>query len=92
MAQYTVEISDQILNRVIDGVAYQNGYLDEVDDPQNPGTLMPNPMSKIKFCKKANEKWIRDCFEAHEANIGAETGRASALADSRSISNQVTVS
>ena len=49
MAVIGFEISDGKKTRVIDALALQWGYQDQVEDPNAPGTSVPNPQTKEQF-------------------------------------------
>ncbi len=80
-ASYTITIPDNIVNDVIDGIAFQNGYKDNIQDPDDPINTIPNPESKTAFAKRMNRKWIRDNVRAWEANQSQKTAREQAITD-----------
>lgn len=77
MAQMSFTIPDSILARVINGVAYQNGYQDQVPDAN--GNLVANPYSKTQFAKDCLKAYVKNCVVSWEANQAAETARVAAV-------------
>lgn len=76
MADYTITIPANILNRVIDGVAYNNKYRDEIEDEN--GDMIPNPESKVDFAKRMNRRWIRSNVSSWESKNAGATAIAEA--------------
>jgi len=91
MATYTVTIPSNILTRVIDGIAYQHKYHDNIPDPNDPSNTIPNPESKIDFAKRMNRDWIRTNVRAWEANEAADDARETAISDADVATDPLTV-
>lgn len=64
MATLTITIPNPILNRVLDGYAYQHGYQDEI--PDTPNTTKPNPETKNQFVRRILEKHIKQSVRVYE--------------------------
>lgn len=61
--------------RILDGICYQNGYQDEVYDPEDPNKRIPNPESKDAFMKRIiQERILRDCL-AWEISVAQTIAR-----------------
>ena len=64
-------LPDAYMSRIVDGVAYENGYQDQIEDPENPGEYINNPVSKASFAKQAMADrcidYIRLCVKRHES-------------------------
>lgn len=67
------------ITRAIQGVAYQNKYQDEIDDPDNPGEMIPNPETKAQFAKRMIKEYIINNVRAWEANQAADAARTAAI-------------
>ena len=52
MAQIILTIPDEHVSQLIDDMAANYGYQDQIEDPENPGTLIPNPVTKAVFARK----------------------------------------
>ena len=88
MASYTITIPDNIVSRVIDGIAYQHKYQDEIDDPSTPGEVIPNPESKVAFAKRMNKRWIRENVKAWETNLAKATAGEQAASENQPQANR----
>lgn len=74
MAQVTFTIPNEIVTRVLDGVAYANGYQDEIDG-------QPNPESKADFAKRMICVYVKQCVVTYESGQSAQdAGEAARLA------------
>lgn len=76
MASRTFTIPDAILPRVINGVAYANGYLDNIPNPSNPAQTIPNPETKAEFFLRRTREYWKECVKAYETKLAIETARA----------------
>jgi hypothetical protein len=85
MGSITLSWDAQYDQRIVDGIAYQHGYQDEIEDPENPGQMIPNPVTKVQFAKQMARHWVRECFKAWEANLAAEQARQDAIADAEQV-------
>jgi len=90
-ASYTVTIPNNILTDVIDAIAYQHGYLDNVVDPDNPSQTIPNPESKIAFAKRMNRRWIRLNVKAWEQEQAGNAAREQAIKDANTKTETIEV-
>ncbi len=52
--------------RVIDAFVTAFNYEDEVEDPENPGEMIPNPESKAKMVKREIARYVKDVVKAQE--------------------------
>jgi len=76
MAQITINIPDNILTRVIAGVAYDNGYRDQLLDENNqPYT---NPETKSQFSRKVIIRFIKNSVKSFERNQAVESAKVTA--------------
>ena len=71
--------------RVIEGIAMQHGYQDQIADPDNEGEMIANPESKGDFALKMTKQWIIENVKAYEANKAAEEARAAKITEVESI-------
>ncbi len=62
--------------RVLDAVAYANGYAETVLDAN--GNLSPNPVTKAQFAKNVLKDWIKANVVAYESAKAADQARQSA--------------
>jgi hypothetical protein len=76
MATLSITVPDAIVQRVLNGAAYYNGYQDQVQDGN--GNLVPNPMTKVQFVKNIIKTYIKNCVTAYEATHAAEVARQAA--------------
>lgn len=81
MAQVSFTIPDAIISRVNNGVAKYHGYATEIDDPANPGSMIPNPESKGQFSKRMTREQWKTWVVLSETHIGGEAARALAEAE-----------
>lgn len=89
MADITFVIPDNVLSRVIDGVAYANGYEDTIDSGnQLQPELVPNPESKVDFARRMIREYIKHCVQTHEVKKAAEEAQEIAFA---AVENEVTI-
>lgn len=65
MAQVTFTIPNEIVTRVLDGIAYANGYQDEIDG-------QPNPESKPDFARRMIRTYMKQCVVSYEARVAGE--------------------
>jgi hypothetical protein len=59
MAQIILNIPDALVNRVIAGMCGLHNYPTEIQNPDNPDEMIPNPESKADFIKKIIKKRIK---------------------------------
>lgn len=83
MAQRTYTIPDAQLQRILNGVVYQNGYTDNIKDAN--GNTIPNPVSKTQFFDQVTYRFWKESVKAYESSTAAETARLAALASADSI-------
>lgn len=65
-------------SKVIDAFVYAYGYQDNVDDPNNPGQTIPNPVSKQPYFNRIIRDYIRDVVRGREIAVAEATARATA--------------
>jgi len=82
MAQFSIEIADQDITRVLDAVAANYGRPDQVENPDfnsslptdpvsNP-ELIENPESKSVFANRMVRKFLSDNVSAYEVRLAKE--------------------
>lgn len=80
MAQISITIPDAILNRAINGVASHHGYQNQIEDPADPGQMIPNPETKAQFAKRmirfVVKSWIVQAEAVGEAKTARDTAEA----------------
>jgi hypothetical protein len=76
MAILSVTVPDAIAVRVLNAVAYYNGYTDMVWDMD--GNQSPNPVTKAQFAKDVIKIFIKNVVVAYEAMKAAEDARQAA--------------
>ena len=64
MAQFTISIPDDKVALVKNSFAIQYNRPDEIDDPDNPDVMIPNPVSKVQFAKNIIRSFIREVVRA----------------------------
>jgi len=74
----TINIPDPISQRVIDGIAYQHSYKDQVHDPET-GTDIDNPETKGQYTKRMLILWAKDNVKSWEANQATDAARQTAI-------------
>jgi len=74
-------VSAENKTRIINGIAYQHGYQDQIEDPDNPEQMIPNPEGKGAFCKRMTKEWIRANVRAYEANQAVIIARDAKIAE-----------
>ncbi len=77
MATISLTIPDAIAVRVLDAMAYGNGYTDTVTDMN--GDPLPNPITKMQFAKNVLKGWIKSNVVAYESVKAAENAREVAI-------------
>ncbi len=82
MAVISITIPDTLVTRVVNGVAYQNGWTAQVPDPNwegpGPAPLVPNPVTRAQYARQVIKEWVKANVVAYEAVIAAESARAAA--------------
>lgn len=78
LLEFSLEVGDN-RTRIIDGIAYQHGYQDEIDGEANPET-------KGEFVKRMVIRWVKENVKAYEANKAAIEARDAAIANADAIS------
>lgn len=74
MANISITIPDEYVQRVLEGMAGQLGYQPTIDG-------QPNPETRAQFCKRQVAVFVKNCVRSYEANIAAEAARLAAIAD-----------
>jgi len=72
----TTTAQDQRIAAAVRGVLH---YQDEIPDPNDPETMIPNPESIVEFFKRKMIEHIKNLVKQHEANIAADSARTSAI-------------
>ncbi len=78
MATLSVTVPDSIVARVLTGVCGYNGYQAKIQDPNNPGNLIDNPVTPGQFAKDCIKQYLKNCVVAYEAVKAAEDARQAA--------------
>jgi hypothetical protein len=81
MATITINIPDNVLQRVVNGVAVAHGYQERIPDPANPDATIPNPQTRAQFAKAMLVKFVKDSVKQAEAIEAAEAARQQAARD-----------
>ena len=80
MATITFTLPDAILPRVVAGMCGRFNYQEVIDDPVNPGKMIPNPETKSVFCKRKIREFIKQQVLEYESQLAAtaahETGNS----------------
>ena len=84
MAELKVNIPPPQLTRVLNGFSYQHGYQDQIDDPANPGTLIPNPQTKSEFTKDKLKEFVKESVKAYEGSNAGKAARQAAIKNAES--------
>ena len=69
----TVTVPDAKVPAVLDALAYQNGYTDEIENEE--GEMIPNPVEKPVYIKS----WILDVVRASYKAYNDALAKAAAL-------------
>jgi hypothetical protein len=83
MAKITINIPDTKLQRILNGLAYQYGYQDEIEQP-GPGrrdTKVPNPETKQQFVRRMLKRLIIQAVQQYESNEAAEQARQAKVSE-----------
>ena len=86
MAQFSIAIADEDVNRVMDAVAFNYGWSENVVNPDfdpnlpidpstNPETIT-NPENKLVFTNKMVRQFLSDHVRAHEINAAKAAAEA----------------
>ncbi len=82
MATIPITIPDPIVARANNLLGRKWGYRDEVPDPADPETLIPNPESKGDFNKRKIVEWVKSEAVAQEVHEAGQTAQATQQATS----------
>ena len=77
MSELKIIIPDAVKNRVIDAMAYQYSYQDQIENED--GNLVDNPEKKPAFVKRMTIQWIKENVKAYESSSAVDTARKDAL-------------
>lgn len=66
MAQFNFTIPDAQVNRVVDALAVLTGWTATIRDPQNPGQMITNPVTKNQNAKNTISGFIKDSVKEVE--------------------------
>jgi hypothetical protein len=64
MVQFTINIPQERVADLLDAFAVQYNYQAEIDDPNNPDVMIPNPVSKAQFAKNTIKTYIKEVYIA----------------------------
>jgi hypothetical protein len=84
MGSITLSWDAQYDQRIVDAIAYQHGYQDEIEDPET-GEMIPNPETRAQFARRCARQWVKECIKAWEANQAAEQARLAAIEDAEQV-------
>ena len=82
--KFEFTVSTETKTRIVDGIAYQHGYQDQVEDEN--GDLIDNPESRAVYAKRMAKRWIRENVKAWEVNQEAKTARIAKIEEIEAIS------
>ena len=68
MADLTFTIPDEYLGDVIEAMAFNYGYQDNVIDEN--GSIIPNPQTKVQFAKTTIRNIIRNAYIMYKEHEG----------------------
>jgi hypothetical protein len=66
MANVTITIPDDRLQRVLNKFAIAHGYQVNIPDPTTPGQRIPNPQTRAQFLKAQIIKFIQESVKSVE--------------------------
>ena len=69
MAELKFTIPDAKMPEVTEAFGRGRGWLAEVSDPNNPGTMIPNPESEAKYAKKQISQDIQRHVKHYQGNL-----------------------
>lgn len=75
MASITINIPDQVLNRVINGFCERHGYMPLLENGE------PNPQTKAQFAKSKIIEYVKRSVIEAEANTARNEAETSVRAD-----------
>jgi len=75
MAQIIIEFPDGIGVRVNNLLGRRWEYQDQIEDPGNPGSMIPNPETKVAFNKRKVVEWIKGEAVNQEVRESGETAQ-----------------
>lgn len=85
MAQFSIEIADADVNRVMDAVSYNYGYKDTITNPDfdaglptGPGNEeeITNPENKFVFTNRMVRKFLEEHVKAYEIKSAKDAAAA----------------
>ena len=88
MATIPIPVDDDFLPIAIEKIAIHLDYQDEIEDIENPGTMIPNPDSKVQTIKNEIYRQLKAMYRSgvkieleaadqtiiDQAEVDAETG------------------
>ena len=86
MAQFSIAIADEDVNRVMDAVAANYGWKENVNNPDfdpqqpvdpstNPETI-PNPENKFVFTNRMVRQFLSEHVKAYEVQVAKQAAEA----------------
>lgn len=67
--------------RFRDAIAAAYGYTDTIPDPNNPGSTIPNPVSKQAFIVRIVRQFLIETASTYEARIAGQDAQAAKKAE-----------
>ena len=90
MASFTITIPNDKLETIINNIALQLNYQNEIEDPDT-GEMVQNPESKVDFAKRAVKDYIRNLNKAGAVKAQLEITRKQIIENSDIDTSQITV-
>ena len=73
--QIAFSVPDAQKARVVDAFVTAFNYRDDVEDPENPGEMIPNPETKGEMVKREIVQYVKDVVKAQEKRAADEAQR-----------------
>lgn len=78
MAQITLNYPDGQGKRIVDAFKGEYNYKDQIEDPENPGEMIPNPESGAAFTKRMVLEFVKGVVIGHERKEAARLAQEQA--------------
>lgn len=85
------EMPDAAFELAVDAIAAAYGYQAEIEDPDNPGQMIPNPMTKWRHYAYQLRAFATDHARTYAMKRAAEAATAQAAAQIDALAGQVAV-
>jgi hypothetical protein len=80
LATWQFNIPDAAVQRVVDALAANGGYQEQIPDPDT-GEMTANPQTKVQFARERVKSFIRSQVAAYESEQAASTARDAKVAE-----------